>query len=239
MFEQLIASGDGHAPRSPYSILFSVTAHLAIIGVVTAAGGPAVRLATAFETHLAVFLFPAQRGATSSDPTAEAGATMGDGTAGVRASTGSTNVRTDGVASPTASSVAHPPAPDTLTNERTEAEAAHAFIVLDVDTAAVRDPTSKAPAYPHELEERHIEGLVRVRFVVDSTGLIYLTTVNVVESTHAAFLRAVLDAMPGMHFRPARMGATPVRQLSQQDFRFRLAPTSATHAETVQRPPTL
>ncbi len=99
---------------------------------------------------------------------------------------------------------------------------ADVFMVVEVDSAAERDPTSAAPAYPPEMQARQIEGYVAVRFVVDTTGKVDLSTVQVVLASRQEFARAVREALPGMRFRPARMGDTPVRQLAEQMFRFQL-----------------
>jgi TonB family protein len=99
---------------------------------------------------------------------------------------------------------------------------ASAYQLIEVDSAAVRDPSSAAPAYPPELEARGIEGHVILRFVVDSTGLADLTTVLTVESTHPLFDRAVRNALPKMRFRPAKVGDRAVRQLAEQLFAFQV-----------------
>lgn len=99
---------------------------------------------------------------------------------------------------------------------------ANAYQVLEVDSAAVRDPSSAAPIYPKELEERGIEGYVIVRFVVDSTGFVDVTTILTIESTAAAFDRAVREALPRMRFRPALVADRPVRQLAEQMFKFEI-----------------
>lgn len=104
---------------------------------------------------------------------------------------------------------------------------ASAYQIVEVDSAAERDPTSAAPAYPPALESRGIEGHVIVRFVVDSTGLVDMASVMTVESTAPEFDRAVRAAMPGMRFRPAKVGGRPVRQLAEQLFRFEVAPRAA------------
>ena len=100
---------------------------------------------------------------------------------------------------------------------------ANAYQLIEVDSAAVRDPSSAAPAYPPELEARGIEGHVIIRFVVDSSGLADLTTVLTVTATHPAFDRAVRAALPRMRFRPAMVGTRPVRQLAEQLFTFEVA----------------
>jgi TonB family protein len=108
------------------------------------------------------------------------------------------------------------------------AQAVGAFSIVDVDSAAERDPMSAAPTYPKDLLTRNIEGSATLRFVVDSTGLIDLGTVKLVAATHPQFVQAVQDAMPRMRFRPAKMGPTAVRQLAEQLFKFQIKKPSAT-----------
>lgn len=99
---------------------------------------------------------------------------------------------------------------------------ADVFMKVEVDSAAVQDPTSIAPAYPPEMQAQRIEGYVAVRFVVDTAGRVDLTTVQVMLASRPEFARAVRAALPGMKFTPARVGTTPVRQLAEQMFRFQL-----------------
>lgn len=99
---------------------------------------------------------------------------------------------------------------------------ADVFMVLEVDSAAVQDTGTVAPAYPRDMQARLIEGYVAVRFVVDTNGRVDLSTVQVVLASRPEFAESVRAALPGMRFRPARMGSTPVRQLAEQMFRFRL-----------------
>ena len=67
-----------------------------------------------------------------------------------------------------------------------------------------------------------IEGYVAVRFVVDTNGLIDLTTAQIMEETRPEFGAAVREALPGMRFKPARRGTEAVRQLAEQLFRFQI-----------------
>lgn len=98
----------------------------------------------------------------------------------------------------------------------------NAFSVVEVDSVAALDPTSAGPEYPPVLAQRSIEGSASFRFVVDSTGFIDMSTVRVMTSTHKLFARAVLDAMPRMKFRPARVGDHAVRLLVEQSFLFKI-----------------
>ncbi|MBI2406955.1 MAG: energy transducer TonB [Gemmatimonadetes bacterium] len=113
------------------------------------------------------------------------------------------------------------------------AAAQNAFTLQDVDTAAVRDPTSAVPAYPQLLEKQGIEGMAVVRFVVDSTGLADLATFRVVETNHSLFAAAVREALPRMKFHPATVGPRKVRQMVELPFRFNVRRGGA---DTPRRP---
>lgn len=105
-----------------------------------------------------------------------------------------------------------------------EEEAPRTYSEIEVDSAAMRDPTSVGPVYPRQLLEAKIEGGTLVRFVVDSTGHVDPESIVVVESTHDAFAQAVRDVLPRMKYKPARMGRRPVAQLVEQRFGFRITP---------------
>jgi TonB family protein len=104
-----------------------------------------------------------------------------------------------------------------------------AFSVLDVDEMAERDESSAAPIYPRELLAIGVEGSVRAIYVVDSTGMVDTTVVQVVESDDPRFTESVRNALGRMRFRPARRAGKKVRQLVAQQFRFRISP--APHEE--------
>ncbi|HEV8410516.1 MAG TPA: energy transducer TonB [Gemmatimonadaceae bacterium] len=101
-------------------------------------------------------------------------------------------------------------------------QADDAFSVLEVDSAAVRDPASAAPAYPPVMMSLAIEGAATIRFVVDTSGRADLSTVHTVAATNPAFEHAVLEALPKMRFHPARIGRTAVRQMESEEFKFEL-----------------
>ncbi|MDP1890869.1 MAG: energy transducer TonB [Gemmatimonadaceae bacterium] len=102
------------------------------------------------------------------------------------------------------------------------AAAQNAFTLLDVDTAAVRDPSSAVPVYPSLLEKQGIEGTAVVRFVVDTNGRADLGTFRLVETNHPLFAAAVRDALPGMKFHPATVGPNRVRQMVELPFGFQI-----------------
>jgi TonB family protein len=99
------------------------------------------------------------------------------------------------------------------------------FTILEVDSAAVRSLSSAAPAYPLDLLAKHIEGTVKVRFIVDTTGFADTTSFEVlnVSSVNEGFVKAVREALPYMRFSAAKIGSIKVRQLVEQPFTFRIA----------------
>ena len=98
----------------------------------------------------------------------------------------------------------------------------NAMSAVEVDSIAIFDATSAAPEYPQTMALRRVEGTAVLRFVIDSTGLIDMATVRVMSTTHSAFARAVLEAMPKMKFRPASIAGHPVRLLVEQAFSFKI-----------------
>jgi hypothetical protein len=98
------------------------------------------------------------------------------------------------------------------------------FSVLQVDETAERFPSSAAPVYPRDLLAIGAEGYVQAIYIVDSTGMVDTTTVEVVWSDDPRFTESVRSALGLMRFRPARREGKSVRQLVEQKFRFRIVP---------------
>ncbi|HYC52326.1 MAG TPA: TonB family protein [Gemmatimonadaceae bacterium] len=97
------------------------------------------------------------------------------------------------------------------------------FTVIEVDSAAARLPESAAPRYPAELLEKRIQGQAIVQFVVDTNGRADVNSFSVVLASHPDFAQSVRDALPGMRFSSARIGALKVRQLVELPFSFNIA----------------
>jgi TonB family protein len=100
------------------------------------------------------------------------------------------------------------------------------FSVLEVDETVERYEGSAAPAYPRDLLAVGAQGVVQAIYVVDTTGQVDTTTIQVVRSDDPRFTESVLTALGQMRFRPARRGGKTVRQLVQQQFRFQIIPES-------------
>ena len=228
MFNVLIASGKVKATRPVVGAVASIVAHGAILTAVLFGSRPAIRAATDFEQRIAEYLFPKDRAPAVGDEHhlvflgAQGG---GTGASDVEGPGRGAPVKHDpldlGTAPPAGGTSGTPPA---IEQEQKMAESLGAFALLDVDSAAVRDPHSVAPAYPKDMEANGINGLVRVRFVVDTTGRIDVSTITVLGATNESFARAVRSALPDMRFRPAMMGPKAVRQLSEEDFAFKVQP---------------
>jgi hypothetical protein len=110
------------------------------------------------------------------------------------------------------------------------------YSIVDVDSAASRYEWSAAPAFPPAMLTAGIPGYVRAQWVVDSAGVADTTSLVILETSHAEFSKSVRDALPFMRFRPARIGASYVRQRVEQEFYFRITPT---RADTSAPPPTV
>lgn len=78
------------------------------------------------------------------------------------------------------------------------------------------------PRYPRTMEAIAMSGRVVIQFVVDTAGTVELRSIHVLESTHRAFEDPARESVSQAVFRPARLGAIPVRQLTRQPISFRV-----------------
>ena len=110
------------------------------------------------------------------------------------------------------------------------------FTITEVDSAVAVDPASAAPTYPAALLKLGIQGTVMVRYVVDSLGRADLSTLEILKASRVEFAVAVREALPNMHFTPARMRGKAVPQLVEQPFNFRIQNRDSV-AAAVKKPP--
>jgi TonB family protein len=101
-----------------------------------------------------------------------------------------------------------------------------AFSVLEVDEMVERYEGSAAPVYPRDLLAVGAQGMVQAIYVVDTTGRVDTTTIQVVHSDDPRFTESVRTALGLARFRPAKRAGKIVRQLVEQQFRFRIVPAS-------------
>ncbi len=76
------------------------------------------------------------------------------------------------------------------------------------------------PRYPSMAERIGLEGRVLLRFVIDTTGRVDKSSIEVLETTEEQFTRPAVDAVSRARFRPAVLSGNPVRQLAEESIRF-------------------
>jgi TonB family protein len=102
------------------------------------------------------------------------------------------------------------------------------FSVLEVDEMVERYAESAAPAYPPDLLAMGSEGTVQTRYVVDTSGMVDTSSIEVLFSDDARFTESVRHALGLARFRPARRAGQAVRQMVEQQFSFRIRPPPGT-----------
>jgi TonB family protein len=204
----------------------SVAVHVALITLAVLATNPPEGFVQGLYTlaNRVIYIAPPPRlpgtqGSTEQLKFVDA-APVGDGSGFSRGAIGSELVKQIGMLSPR---------PGDLGTEKSAAPESRqystydtVFTIAEVDSVAIVDPASSAPAYPPALLKLGIEGSVMVRYVVDSLGHADMSTLEVVRASRVEFAVAVREALPNMHFTPARMGTRPVPQLVEQPFNFRI-----------------
>lgn len=101
------------------------------------------------------------------------------------------------------------------------AAAAAVYTADKVDEPArLLRPSPLAVTYPPSLYASRVGGAVVAEFVVDSTGAIEDGTFAIVSSTDPLFSQAVIRALDGATYAPARKHGVSVRQVIQQRFAF-------------------
>jgi TonB family protein len=78
------------------------------------------------------------------------------------------------------------------------------------------------PRYPERLRSVGVEGSVIVKFIVDTTGRVDLSSVEVITSTHELFTAAVREALAGLRFYPASTDNRKIRAAAMMPFQFTL-----------------
>jgi outer membrane biosynthesis protein TonB len=97
-----------------------------------------------------------------------------------------------------------------------------------IDGAAADEPPyllpgQMGPAYPEPLRDDRPDGLVVVRFVIDTLGHVEFPSIKVVEASHPLFLSAVRVSLERLRFLPGHFSGKRVRVQMEQRFEFHLA----------------
>ena len=88
-----------------------------------------------------------------------------------------------------------------------------------VDSIASPIEGSLRTAYPEKLFKARVGGSATVRFIVDTTGLVEMPTLEVT-ATHDLFAQAAREALGEARFSPAILEGRKVRQVVALPFRF-------------------
>jgi len=81
---------------------------------------------------------------------------------------------------------------------------------------------SAKPRYPERLRVAGVNGRVRIRFVVDTTGRVDPTSMQLLESTHDLFTTAVREILPVLRFKPSEANGQRVKSLAEMAFEFQI-----------------
>lgn len=84
----------------------------------------------------------------------------------------------------------------------------------------MRIAKSATPDYPEQLRRAGVNGRVLVRFIVDTSGRVDPTSINVVQSTHELFSDAARRALTRFRFLPAEVSGRRVRAAAEMPFEF-------------------
>lgn len=97
-----------------------------------------------------------------------------------------------------------------------------AFAHAQVDVLPIPLVSNPLPSYPTALERSRRGGRVVVEFRIDSTGVVDLASLQVVQSTDSLFTQAVRGVLPSLRFVPAQLRAHAVGLTVRQPFVFRV-----------------
>jgi TonB family protein len=99
-------------------------------------------------------------------------------------------------------------------------EAVYAATYDDAQFEPAQLVSQPTPRYPPAMLAIGVSGRVVLEFIVDTLGAVERPSIEVVESSHAAFERSARESVSLAVFRPARLGIHPVRQRSRQPISF-------------------
>lgn len=87
----------------------------------------------------------------------------------------------------------------------------------------MRIVSSAKPRYPESLRQAGIDGRVLVRFTVDTLGRVETNSIQILQSTHDLFTRAVRDVLPSFRFKPSEVHGKRVESLAEMPFEFAIS----------------
>lgn len=83
-------------------------------------------------------------------------------------------------------------------------------------------PGQMGASYPDSLRRTAPDGMVVVRFVIDTLGQVEAPSLRIVDATHPLFAESVRTALERLHFLPARFSGQRVRARLEVSFEFHM-----------------
>ena len=99
-------------------------------------------------------------------------------------------------------------------------DAGQPLFAAQVEKQASPRNGNSAPKYPSRLESSRIEGAVLVQFVVETLGMVDMSTLRVLESSNDLFAESTRATLSKWRFYPAEVGGRRVKQIVQLPLRF-------------------
>lgn len=84
-------------------------------------------------------------------------------------------------------------------------------------------PDQLGPSYPEQLRDDAPDGVVVVRFIIDTLGIAEERSLRVLESSDPLFADSVRRALARLRYAPARLSGRRIRVRVEQRFEFHLA----------------
>src|SRR5262249_39756672 len=84
------------------------------------------------------------------------------------------------------------------------------------DESPYLQPGQMGPPYPEELRDDRPDGLVVVRFVIDTLGHVEVPSLHVIASTHPLFAASVRATLGQLRYVPASQSGRPIRVRMEQ-----------------------
>ena len=98
-----------------------------------------------------------------------------------------------------------------------------AYFEYQVERPVMSAPGGGHPVYPSSLKAAGVEGETIASFVVDTAGLVDVSTLKIIKTTDKLFAESVAAALANMRFTPALIGGRKVKQVVMQPFVFQMA----------------
>ena len=90
--------------------------------------------------------------------------------------------------------------------------------------AVAPDGRREAPKYPEAARRTRVEGTTKLALVIDATGKVDLSTVDVVQTPALEFVKEILDVLPTHRFTPMMVEGCAVPAFVAMPFEFHLTP---------------